>query len=99
MNTSLRTSVITTIIVAVVLIASGCARKFHYATSTYFQLNVSEQTLDEHLQQLNDISTIRTIAPAHDSSNKVTLTLTIDSRNPYEARQTLRSLGYQRVRD
>ncbi|TVR15956.1 MAG: hypothetical protein EA401_02090 [Planctomycetota bacterium] len=99
MQSTQRIALFTTVILAIVLIASGCARKFHYATSTYFQLNVSEQVLDEHLQQLNDISTIRTIAPAHDSSNKVTLTVTIDSRNPYEARQTLRSLGYQRVRD
>ena len=76
----------------------GCSRSPNIV-QTFYQLNVSDATLDEHLMTLQRVRGIRQVTHAHDSSNKATLTVYIDSSSPYEAREALRQLGYQRVRD
>ncbi|TVR45056.1 MAG: hypothetical protein EA402_05225 [Planctomycetota bacterium] len=96
----MRTPLIATALVAILVLVSliGCSRKTNLAR-TYYQLGVSEAALDSHLQQIRELKTVRNLTHAHDSSDKVTIVLYVDTRNPYEAGELMRSLGYTRVRD
>jgi uncharacterized lipoprotein YmbA len=76
----------------------GCSRSPNLVR-TYYQLNVSEQTLDQHLQALAATDGVRLVTPVHDSSDKVTLQVYLDSEDPFMAAEKLRKLGYTRVHD
>lgn len=76
----------------------GCARSPNLVR-TYYQLNVSEETVDQHLKILATTDGVRQVTPAHDSSNKVTLQVYLDSEDPFDGQEKLRELGYTRVRD
>lgn len=87
-----------TLLVLFAALLSGCSRSPNLSR-TYYQLNVSEAVLDQHLQELQGTKGVRQVTHAHDSSNKVTLQVYVDSENPFDAQELLRSLGYTRVRD
>ena len=59
----------------------------NYLVRTYYQLNVNEQTLDQHLQIISETEGVRLVTPARDSSNKVTLQVYVDAESPFVAQQ------------
>lgn len=77
---------------------AGCSRK-RVVTYTYFQLNVTEAKLDQHLQQIEDAPKVVDVHHSHDSSNKATIEVYVKEADPYKLKELMRDMGYTRVRD